>query len=352
MNVCARLTHYALGTGVAVALLAGCSGSASEFTPSAPATQSRVAGHGKSWMSPRAATTSALLYVSDDESNSVFVYDYSTGASVGTLTGFDSPSGQCVDKKGDIWITNESGHSIVEYEHGGTKVKKTLTTLGASIGCGVSPSGDLAVANLYEGTGGQGSLEIFKDAAGTPARYTSPDCFSVWPPAYNSEGNLYLEGSTVGGTNYVCGIPAGGTKLQPVGILNAVIDHPGSVVWDGLYITLTDTGYDGKTETALYQAAPAESGDLYVVSTTVLSDPACNGLSAVDWPFVVGKKNTPANKKQGSAVVGSNVACGNASKGSPFDYWAYPAGGNPTSALGGGPASPTGSSVSIAKEQL
>jgi len=56
------------------------------------------------------------------------------------------------------------------------------------------------------------------------------------------------------------------------------------------------------------------------------------------------QKNTPSNKTQGKVVVGGNLWCTNR-----FDYWTYPAGGNPESSLKAAPTEPHGQSVSIAK---
>jgi hypothetical protein len=98
-------------------------------------------------MSPDARTVKKLLYISDLSTNDVYVYDDQSGKAVGTLTGFNEPYGQCVDKKGDVWITNFQGKSVVEYAHGGAKPIHALNTDGSSDGCSVDPTtGNLAVS--------------------------------------------------------------------------------------------------------------------------------------------------------------------------------------------------------------
>ncbi len=47
----------------------------------------------RSSMLPNAKVSKALLYVGDDSTNDVYVYDYKSGKLVGTLTGFDGPYG-------------------------------------------------------------------------------------------------------------------------------------------------------------------------------------------------------------------------------------------------------------------
>ena len=79
----------------------------------------------RSWMDPAygvkgAKKKSELLYVGDDSTNDVFVYDYKSGAQVGQLTGFDGPYGMCVDAKGDVYVANFDNGTTTEYAHGGT----------------------------------------------------------------------------------------------------------------------------------------------------------------------------------------------------------------------------------------
>jgi hypothetical protein len=90
-------------TAVATAQLIGCAGG----VPGHPEVAAQ-AGKDRSWMLPDARRRSRLLYVSDG-SGVVYVYDYKSGEPAGKLTGFQYPFGQCVDKKGDVWITNFQG---------------------------------------------------------------------------------------------------------------------------------------------------------------------------------------------------------------------------------------------------
>ena len=48
------------------------------------------------------------------------------------------------------------------------------------------------------------------------------------------------------------------------------------------------------------------------------------------------------------AVVGGNLRCSYYGSKPKFDYWAYPAGGNPTRSLQSPPEKPVGQSISIA----
>ncbi|MGA2761153.1 MAG: hypothetical protein ABSF08_12655, partial [Candidatus Cybelea sp.] len=46
-------------------------------------------------------------------------------------------------------------------------------------------------------------------------------------------------------------------------------------------------------------------------------------------PFVLGKKNTPIDKKQGKVMVGGNLWCADTGSGGGVNVWHYPAGGSP-----------------------
>jgi hypothetical protein len=325
-------------------ILAGC-GAQSPTTASDPLPQARL-GLGKSWMSPNAKKITKLLYVSDGN-DIVYVFNYKTKALVGKLRGENGLSqGQCVDKLGNVWLI-EYGNidgvlgSAVEYAHGGSTPLKTLRTEGASIGCSIDPtSGDLAVANVHNAGSGQPNVAVFKNASGTPKLYYNYYCGTPLPPGYDEKGNLYVEGSEAGSglSNPVCVLPHRGKALRPVKV-NVSVPIPEGTMWDGKYITLaTEVGAQPKT--VIYQMAEDASGNLKQVGKSVLTD-VCNGDGAeVGQPFIVGSENTPANKQQGNVVVGGNMVCR-----SSFDYWSYPAGGNPIETF----AQPSSSqSVSIA----
>lgn len=296
---------------------------------------------GPSWISPDAPKIKELLYVSDWGTDDVFIYNYKNGALSGRLTGFAEPYGQCVDKDGNVWITNLDSNAVVEYAHGGTTPLKTLKGAGHSAGCSIDPTtGNLAVANFDQ----PAELQIYKKAAGAATVYKSAGCDEdMWSPGYGKKGNLYVEGS-----NYsiatVCEFAHGGKKLLgPVKLLNFQIGLGGGVMWDGTHLTLTDQYYTGQTLTAVYQVSEEESGNLNKTGVTVLTDSQCGGGVRVPQPFVAGNKNTPLNRTQGTAILGGNLQCL-----SRFGIWNYPAGGNPHRTLQSPPAQPFGQSLSIA----
>ena len=332
--------RHALSRGAIAALLVGCGGSQPPISAPLENVSQPVTRHdpAASWMSRNVASIKTLLYISDYVTNDVFVYNYATGASVGKLAGFDWPAGQCVDAKGDIWVTSIKGSAAYEFSHGGRKPIKKLN-VGNSAGCSIDPTnGDLAITtNPY----GQNNVLIFKKAEGKPVVYSNSNCYFIYPPGYDDKGNLYVEGQGhYGGYDSVCEIVHNGKKLETISA-NVRLYEGAGVMWDGKHITLADRKYGGMSETGIYQMAQAKPGQLKAVGHTVLTD--CGSGSGAFQPFIVGLKNTPVNRTLAVAAVGTYSSCQNR-----FDYWKYPKGGSPTKTLESPPYDGVGESVSIA----
>src|SRR5579862_7215229 len=227
----------------AAALLAACGGSQPSIGAPGAIPQSRtIATHAQrdgSWMLPAAMNVERLLYVSDWFAFAVQVYNYDTGQEVGTLTSFDEPAGQCVDKNGNIWITEFGQEEVVEYAHGGDSPIKTLVTDGPGIGCAIDPTtGNLAVVNFKAGSGSD--VQIWKNASGLPTDYSNEqNCYEMWSPGYDKNGNLYAEN---GNPNSACELPVDGSSLGAVSF-DHTIHSAGGVMWDGKYLAFTDQAY-------------------------------------------------------------------------------------------------------------
>lgn len=367
-----RLSRF--GMCVAVTLLAGC-GSAQMPNPGSVAigpSQSQTlpapgppveappphvlppphTNHPRSWTGRREAK-SMLLYVSDWSTNGVYSYDYDSGERLGELTGFDEPYGQCVDTQGDIYITNYGNGKTIEYAHGGTSPLNTFTSPGLPFGCSVDKNGDLAVTSFDPG-----SITVFARGQSQGTTYTNNACKLMWPAGYDDKGNLYALGESsiaaLGASSpyvrkeydvSVCALTAGSGVMSVVGLSGANINSPGSVMWDGEYITLTDQAYMGSYDSGVYQTTETSSGGLEVVGSTDLGDSCYSGYSDIEQPFLVGKKNTPDNHREGSVLVAVNVSCAQSGV-SAVDFWQYPAGGDPFKHYNDA-AHPTGVSVSI-----
>lgn len=311
MNVSKR-TLTGIKACAGIALLAGCGNGASRslLGPAGPLPQSAsrpaTPDRARSWISHEAVSEN-LLYVTIAGFNDVFVYSYLPAKVklVGRLKGFSHPSGECADKKGDIFVTD--AHRIREYSHGGTKPIASLSEAGSvPVDCSVDPTnGNLAVSDYSGPTGGEGGVSIYEKARGTPkfhyvTRMQSPEYL-----AYDAEGNLFVEGYYFRYRSSSCCIefsfdelPKNHTSRRIT--LNPPVYLADGVQWDGKYVVV---GAGGKPPT-IYRFTISGKKAMMVGSVTLRDVPAVQ-------PFWI----------QGRDVVGVDPYY------AELALWHYPAGG-------------------------
>ncbi len=292
-------------------------------------------------MSPDAKNSNALLYVGDDSTNDVYVYDYKSGKPVGTLTGFDGPYGECVDAKGDVYVANYDAGDAVDYAHGGTTVLDTYNPGGTPVGCSVDSEGDVAVTSFDPG-------EVTVFAGGNPSEgttYSESSCEYLWSMGYDRKGNLVGIGENGSGSHAVCALLAGSETMTLLTTKGFPPEFGGGTIWDGKYFAIADQL--ASNQGGVIQAS-LKGKTLVFRSQTLLSDNCYKDYVDVVSPFVVGKTNTLFYGKQGNALVGINLWCPDGGK-SEVDYWHYPAGGLPYKNVSGASSEPYGAAVSIGK---
>ncbi len=160
-------------------VVSGCSATPSGTIPGIAG--AALQRHGAAWMAPGLASV-ALVYVTNQD-GLVNVYNGTTHKLVGILTDFNDPMGECVDKSGDVYITDYQAEAIYEYAHGGAKPINTIDESYQPYGCAVdSKTGNLAVANYGQTYGsktssprpdyvGDGNIAIYAHAKGNPTYY-------------------------------------------------------------------------------------------------------------------------------------------------------------------------------------
>ena len=326
------LGRYAFSNCVVAAMLAGCGGGAqSQLAPLGPFQQTSAQSgaattgamalhpdHDQSWMAPGAATKD-LLYISNYYTDDVLVYSYPQDKLVGKLTGLEGPDGLCADKKGDVWIVNnnlsDSGEDAVEYRHGGTKPIAILQIgSGYAVTCSVDPIGGNLAVTVFETYGsGPGYLAIFAHAAGTPKLYTIPQMETVFFCGYDDKGNLFIDGERyIGGGGFeFAELPKGKTKFRNIALKGGKINYPGTVGWDGKYVTVGEQQYpynQSRDQSAIYQTTGAGGR---IVGVTVLT--ASDDVEE----YVL----------EGKTVIGPDVYLND------VGFYNYPAGGKPTKKL-------------------
>jgi hypothetical protein len=315
-----------LAAAAAVTLSAGCAGSGSQVSssalPAAGAIQTLgVAAHTSgAWMLPAAKTAkSILIYAAPADTENINVYDYSSGAQVGMLTGLPAAAG-CVDAAGNVYVVSGNGTAL-EYAHGGTAPIQTYSPGGDLVGCSVDAKGDFAVT-----AASPGAVTVY--AKGNPSEsktYSNAACEVMSAMGYDDMGNLIGVGQYTS-TN-VCALLRGAKQETTLTTSGLSIKAPNGSMWDGQYLEIGDqeaggNGLTGLNEMTLSGTTLTSHGEV------LLNDTCYRGLVDVLNPFVVGKKNTPVNKHQGSVVIGSNRLC-QPSNGLGIEFWHYPQGGNP-----------------------
>jgi hypothetical protein len=134
--------------------------------------------------------------------------------------------------KKTFWIVAGTDQ-ISEYQVPQKLLKTLSVPYGEPSSCAMDTSGDLAVGNLSNG-----DMAIFKNASGTGVIMTSPLAREYFD-GYDNNGNLFFDGFTGGNAFELVELPKGSTKFQTITTSNTV-KFPGSVQWDGTYLTVFD----------------------------------------------------------------------------------------------------------------
>jgi len=171
------------------------------------------------------------------------IFDYPKGtAQIGSIAG-DGGQG-CTNVlygygKKIFW--NIGGPTqMTEYKVPDTPIKTLSTSYSFPSSCAMNTSGDLAVGILYGQSYSEGGqVLIFKNGSGTPTVYTTPldeEFFN----GYDDKGNLFADGFTGDRSGFaLVELAKGSSKFVTIKTSNAV-QFPGSVQWDGTYLTVFD----------------------------------------------------------------------------------------------------------------
>jgi hypothetical protein len=206
-----------------------------------------------------------------------------------------------------VWNPGRDNGGVTEYSVPSNKVIKTLSlSYDVTSSCAMDTSGDLAVGVLLGNSYGPGGqVVIWKNASGTPTVYNTP-LSKEYFDGYDPKGDLFADGF---GSSYnfeLVELAKGSSTFHTITIPNTV-DFPGSVQWDGTYITVFDQEGD-----ATYQYSV--SGTTATLRGTVSYSGA--GDCAQTW------------------IVRGLLYCGDADN-EGAEVFKYPAGGSPFATLTG-----------------
>ncbi|HEX3458937.1 MAG TPA: hypothetical protein VHR97_13390 [Candidatus Baltobacteraceae bacterium] len=207
---------------------------------------------------------------------------------------------------------------ITEYKVPDTPIKTLSVNYSFPSSCAMNNQGDLAVGILYGhsyGPGGQ--VLIFKNGSGSPTVYTTPldeEFFN----GYDNKGNLFADGFTGDRSGFaLVELPKGSNKFQTITTSNTV-QFPGSVQWDGTYLTVFD-----QITNQFYQYTVSGSTALLKNTIQLTGSSDC----AQTW------------------IVKGLVYCGDAGNNNG-EVFKYPAGGSPIAVFTGNFDLPLGATAS------
>ena len=264
----------------------------------------------------RTATTTSTYYeyIINFYGTYAGIFNYPVGTKqIGTI---DNVGGQgCTNVlhgygKRTFWIVAGAAQ-ITEYKVP-QKALETLSTPDGSMpsSCAMDKAGDLAVG-ILDGSS-SGDVLIFKNATGT-GTYVKTPLAREYFDGYDPNGNLFFDGFTNDYAFELVELPAGSNQPQTIATSNAV-QFPGSVQWDGKYLTVFD-----QLANKLYRYA--------VVGTkaTLKGTVSFSGSSdcAQTW------------------IAGTVVYCGDAGNDNG-EVFNYPAGGSPVAVFTGNFDEPLG----------
>jgi len=184
-------------------------------------------------------------YIFNEYETYASIFDYPKSlAQIGSIYG-DGGQG-CANALygyGKKYFWNVGGNTqITEYKVPQTPVKTLSVSFNFPTSCAMNTNGDLAVG-IYD----NGDVVIFKNGSGSGTAYSTP-LDEEFFDGYDNQGNLFADGFTGYRSGFaLVELPKGSTKFRTIATSNSV-EFPGSVQWDGTYVTVFD-----QIANALYQ---------------------------------------------------------------------------------------------------
>ncbi|MFZ0682866.1 MAG: hypothetical protein WA428_04790 [Candidatus Cybelea sp.] len=290
-----------------------------------------------SWSSPGLAKAKGpLLFVSDSGTASVYIYSLSTLQLLSTITGLDQPQGECSNTHGDVWITDTNAAEVYEVTHHGQLENELAVPDGYPVGCAWDKkTGTLAVMELFNGSGGQGAILLYKGGSGSPVSITNPEQYYYNFGGYDPRGNLFVDGRAANGTFMLSELPKGQKTAYTLAVSGGTIYFPGMVQWDPSTANLVvgDQSCANTYASCVYALKLGGSTATITGSTTFLN---YSGGGVCDLVQGVIFNNR---------IAGSdNDFCG--STASATYTWSYPAGGKASAYNNSTDVTPVGAAIS------
>ncbi len=139
-----------------------------------------------------------------------------------------------------FWNPGRMNDQIDEYKVPNKPIKSLSLNYTFTSSCAMNTSGDLAVGILLGNSYGPGGqVVIYKNATGTPTVYNTP-LGKEYFNGYDPSGNLFADGEAGSSYNFMLvELPKGSSQFVTIKTSNSP-EFPGSVQWDGTYLTVFD----------------------------------------------------------------------------------------------------------------
>jgi len=250
-------------------------------------------------------------YIINDYGSYASIFDYPKSVQqTGTLNGAGGQG--CTNVlygygKKIIWNPGRNNYGVAEYRVPNKLIKTLSLDYSYTSSCAMNTTGDLAVGILLGNSYSRGGqVVIFKNAAGSGKVYNTP-LGKEYFDGYDPSGNLFADGFTGSSETFaLVELPKGSSKFVTMRTSNSP-EFPGSVQWDGTYLTVFDQ-YTSET----YQYTV--SGTTATLKNTVQFRGASD--CAQTW------------------IVTGLLYCGDAGQSAGYVF-KYPAGGSPVATLKG-----------------
>jgi hypothetical protein len=326
MNAVPGLLERA-GAVVALVIVSACA-SASTVTPSAATLNVAYAGrtllvNGRpvtaarlnplpryAELVPDKSTLKHYEYIFNSYGSYATIFDYpKSTAMIGQITGAGGQG--CTNVlygygKKIIWNAGRTNDVVSEYEVPNKLIKTLSLDYEFTSSCAMNTTGDLAVGILLgDSYGPGGEIVIFKNASGSGTVYKTP-LDEEYSDGYDRSGNLFADGFISSHDFGLVELPRGSTKFVTIKTTNSP-EFPGSVQWDGTYLTVFD---QDTSETYRYTVSRTTATLKNTVQLSGASD------CAQTW------------------IVTGLLYCGDAGN-NDAEVYRYPAGGSPIATLTG-----------------
>ena len=139
-----------------------------------------------------------------------------------------------------FWNAGRINDQVTEYQVGSNKALKSISLpYSYTSSCAMNTSGDIAVGILlgksYQAAGQE---VVFKNANGSGTVYKTP-LHKAYFAGYDPSGNLFADGEDSNYSFMLVELPKGSSKAVTIKTSNSP-SFPGSVQWDGTYVTVFD----------------------------------------------------------------------------------------------------------------